>query len=75
MLSIKDIFVGEILCVKDDDFEGYVTVHLIDEDGRRVYCADEVLGFSMWYDIKDLEKLATVKASKIFFIVFNISYY
>ena len=64
MLSIKDIFVGEILCVKDDDFEGYVTVHLIDEDGRRVYCADEVLGVSMWYDIKDLEKLAAVKARR-----------
>ena len=64
MLSIKDIFVGEILCLKNDDFEWYVTVHLIDEDGRRVYCADEVLGVSMWYDIKDLEKLATVKARR-----------
>ena len=64
MLNIKDIFVGEILCLKDDDFEWYVTVHLIDEDGRRVYCADEVLGVSMWYDIKDLEKLAAVKARR-----------
>ena len=64
MLSIKDIFVGEILCLKDDDFEWYVTVHLIDEDGRRVYCTDEVLGVSVWYDIKDLEKLATVKARR-----------
>ena len=63
-LNIEDIFVGEILCLKNDDFEWYVTVHLIDEDGRRVYCADEVLGVSMWYDIKDLEKLATENTSK-----------
>ena len=63
MINIKDIFVGEIVRVKDS-YEGYVTVHLIDEDGRRVYCADEVLGVSMWYDIKDLEKLTTENTSK-----------
>ena len=64
MLSVKDIFVGETLCVKDNEYKGYVTVHLIDEDSGRVYCADEVLGISMWYDIEDLEKLATVNARR-----------
>ena len=64
MLNVKDIFVGEILCVKDNDYKGYVTVHLIDEDSGRVYCADEVLGISMWYDIEDLEKLATVNTRR-----------
>ena len=64
MLSIKDIFVGELLRVKDNDFEEYVTVHLIDEDSGRVYCADETFGISMWYDIENLEKLATVNARR-----------
>ena len=63
MLNIKDIFVGEILCVKNS-YDEYVTVHLIDEDNNQVYCADEVLGISMWYDIKNLEKLATVNARR-----------
>ena len=57
MLNIKDIFVGEILCVKDNDYEEYVTVHLIDEDSSQVYCSDETFGISMWYDIENLEKL------------------
>ena len=56
MINIKDIFVGEIVRVKDS-YDGYVTVHLIDEDNSLVYCADEVLGVSMWYDIENLEKL------------------
>ena len=64
MLNIKDIFVGEILCVKDNDFEEYVTVHLIDEDNGKVYCADETFGISMWYDIDNLEKLTTENTSK-----------
>ena len=64
MLSVKDIFVGEILRVKDNDYEEYVTVHLIDEDSGRVYCSDEAFGISMWYDIENLEKLATVNARR-----------
>ena len=64
MINIKDIFVGEIVRVKDDSYGGYVKVHLIDEDNSQVYCADEVLGISMWYDIENLEKLTTENASK-----------
>lgn len=64
MISIKDIFVGEILCVKDNDYEEYVTVHLIDEDNGKVYCADEMFGISSWYDIENLEKLGTVNERK-----------
>ena len=64
MINIKDIFVGETVRVKNDDYEYYVKVHLIDEDSGRAYCADEVLGVSMWYDIKDLEKLTTENTSK-----------
>ena len=58
MISVKDIFVGEIVRVKNS-YDEYVRVHLIDEDSSRVYCADEVLGISMWYDIENLEKLTT----------------
>lgn len=64
MINIKDIFVGETVRVKNDDYEYYVKVHLIDEDNSQVYCADEVLGISMWYDIENLEKLTTENASK-----------
>ena len=64
MINIKDIFVGEIVRVKDDSYGGYVKVHLIDEDNSQVYCADEVLGISMWYDIENLEKLTTENTSK-----------
>ena len=64
MINIKDIFVGETVRVKNDYYEYYVKVHLIDEDSGRAYCADEALGISMWYDIKDLEKLATENTSK-----------
>ena len=64
MINIKDIFVGEIVRLKDDDFEWYLTVQLIDEDSGRVYCADEVLGISIWYDIENLEKLTTENTSK-----------
>ena len=53
--NIKDIYVGQTLLA--GDLNEIVTVHLIDEDSGRVYCADEVLGISMWYDIEDLEKL------------------
>lgn len=63
MINIKDIFVGETVRVKDS-YDGYVTVHLIDEDNSLVYCADEVLGVSMWYDIENLEKLTTENTSK-----------
>ena len=63
MIDIKDIFVGEIVRVKNS-YDEYVTVHLIDEDSGRVYCADEVLGISMWYDIENLEKLTTENTSK-----------
>ena len=45
-------------------YDEYVKVHLIDEDNSQVYCADEVLGISMWYDIENLEKLTTENASK-----------
>lgn len=64
MINIKDIFVGETVRVKNDDYEYYVKVHLIDEDSGRAYCADEVLGVSMWYDIENLEKLTTENTSK-----------
>ena len=63
MINIKDIFVGEIVRVKNS-YDEYVTVHLIDEDSGRAYCADEVLGISMWYDIENLEKLTTENISK-----------
>ena len=63
MINIKDIFVGEIVRVKNS-YDEYVTVHLIDEDNSQVYCADEVLGISMWYDIENLEKLTTENTSK-----------
>ena len=55
--NIKDIFVGETVRVKNDEYEYYVKVHLIDEDSGRAYCAEEVLGISMWHDIENLEKL------------------
>ena len=64
MINIKDIFVGETVRVKNDDYEYYVKLHLIDEDNSQVYCADEVLGISMWYDIANLEKLTTENTSK-----------
>ena len=64
MLSVKDIFVGEILCVKDNDYDEYVMVHLIDEDNGQVYCSGETFGISMWYDIENLEKLATANARR-----------
>ena len=64
MINIKDIFVGETVRVKNDEYEYYVKVHLIDEDSGRVYCADEVLGISMWHDIENLEKLTTENTSK-----------
>ena len=63
MINIKDIFVGEIVRVKDS-YDEYVKVHLIDEDSGRAYCADEVLGISMWHDIENLEKLTTENTSK-----------
>lgn len=63
MINIKDIFVGEIVRVKNS-YDEYVRVHLIDEDNSQVYCADEVLGISMWYDIENLEKLTTENTSK-----------
>lgn len=64
MINIKDIFVGETVRVKNDDYEYYVKVHLIDENSGRAYCADEVLGISMWHDIENLEKLTTENTSK-----------
>ena len=64
MLSVKDIFVGEILCVKDNDYDEYVMVHFIDEDNGQVYCSGETFGISMWYDIENLEKLATANARR-----------
>ena len=64
MINIKDIFVGETVRVKNDEYEYYVKVHLIDEDSGRAYCADEVLGISMWHDIENLEKLTTENTSK-----------
>lgn len=54
-LSIEDIFIGETLYA--GDYNEVVTVHLIDEDSKRVYCADEVLGISMWYDLDVLKKI------------------
>ena len=62
--NIKDIYVGETVRAKNDYYEYYVKVHLIDEDSGRVYCAEEVLGISMWYDIENLEKLTTENTSK-----------
>ena len=64
MINIKDIFVGETVRVKNDEYEYYVKVHLIDEDSGRAYCTDEVLGISMWHDIENLEKLTTENTSK-----------
>ena len=64
MINIKDIYVGETVRVKNDDYEYYVKVHLIDENSGRAYCADEVLGISMWHDIENLEKLTTENTSK-----------
>ena len=54
-LNIEDIFIGETLYA--GDYNEVVTVHLIDEDSKRVYCADEVLGISMWYDLDVLKKI------------------
>ena len=62
--NIKDIYVGETVRAKNDYYEYYVKVHLIDEDSGRAYCADEVLGISMWHDIENLEKLTTENTSK-----------
>ena len=62
--NIKDIYVGETVRAKNDYYEYYVKVHLIDEDSGRAYCADEALGVSMWYDIENLEKLTTENTSK-----------
>ena len=56
-LNIEDIFVGETVRVKNDDYEYYVKVHLIDEDSGRAYCSDEALGISMWYDLDVLKKI------------------
>lgn len=54
-LNIEDIFVGETLYA--GDYDEVVTVHLIDEDSKRVYCADETFGISMWYDLDVLKKI------------------
>ena len=54
-LNIEDIFVGETLYA--GDYDEVVTVHLIDEDSKRVYCADETFGVSMWYDLDILKKI------------------
>ena len=54
-LNIEDIFVGETLYA--GDYDEVVTVHLIDEDSGRVYCADETFGVSMWYDLDVLKKI------------------
>ena len=54
-LNIEDIFVGETLYA--GDYDEVVTVHLIDEDSKRVYCADETFGVSMWYDLDVLRKI------------------
>ena len=54
-LNIEDIFVGETLYA--GDYDEVVTVHLIDEDSKRVYCADETFGVSMWYDLDVLKKI------------------
>jgi hypothetical protein len=63
MININDIFVGEIVRVKNS-YGGYVKVHVIDKDNRQVYCTDEVLGMSTWYDIDNLEKLTANNTSK-----------
>ena len=57
MINIKDIFVGETVRVKNNYDEYYVKVHLIDEDNKKVYCADETFGISMWYDLDVLKKI------------------
>ena len=54
-LNIEDIFIGETLYA--GDYDEVVTVHLIDEDSKRVYCADETFGISMWYDLDALKKI------------------
>ena len=54
-LNIEDIFVGETLYA--GDYDEVVTVHLIDEDNGKVYCADETFGISMWYDLDVLKKI------------------
>ena len=54
-LNIEDIFIGETLYA--GDYDEVVTVHLIDEDSGRVYCADETFGVSMWYDLDILKKI------------------
>ena len=54
-LNIEDIFVGETLYA--GDYDEVVTVHLIDEDNGKVYCADETFGVSMWYDLDVLKKI------------------
>jgi hypothetical protein len=54
-LNIEDIFIGETLYA--GDYDEVVTVHLIDEDSKRVYCADETFGVSMWYDLDALKKI------------------
>lgn len=54
-LNIEDIFVGETLYA--GDYDEVVTVHLIDEDNEKVYCADETFGVSMWYDLDVLKKI------------------
>ena len=54
-LNIEDIFIGETLYA--GDYDEVVTVHLIDEDSGRVYCADETFGISMWYDLDVLKKI------------------
>ena len=54
-LSIEDIFIGETLYA--GDYDEVVTVHLIDEDSGKVYCADETFGISMWYDLDVLKKI------------------
>lgn len=54
-LNIEDIFIGETLYA--GDYDEVVTVHLIDEDNGKVYCADETFGVSMWYDLDVLKKI------------------
>ena len=54
-LNIEDIFIGETLYA--GDYDEVVTVHLIDEDNGKVYCADETFGISMWYDLDALKKI------------------
>ena len=54
-LNIEDIFIGETLYA--GDYDEVVTVHLIDEDSGKVYCADETFGISMWYDLDVLKKI------------------